>query len=223
MKKVIILLGVPGSGKGTQARILAEEFGYVQISTGDLLRELEADPHAPQEDKEKLQVMKAGGLVADDLIYRLAFAAIEKNLELGNVVMLDGAIRNVIQAEAYDTFLKDHINEGEEIAIEFRLSDVTSFRRLSKRKVCSACGNIIPYSTDNAAKTVCEKCGGDLVVRGDDNEETIKKRIAAQGNEKLAPITDYYRKRGILFSVNGEGDIKDVDTEVKNILGIKNT
>lgn len=218
MKKIIILMGVPGSGKGTQARRLAEQYSYNHISAGDLLRQLDADPNAAPEDKQKLVDMKAGRLVTDDLIYKLVWREIEKFLKLRTGVVLDGAIRNVEQAKKYQKFFKDKDVEGEIIVIELALDDETSYLRLAKRKVCRACGNIIPYSLENELKTTCEKCGGELYIRIDDNPETIKKRIAEQGNKALQPILDYYRGLGLVVSVDGNKEIDDVYTAVKNIL-----
>ena len=101
MKRIIILMGVPGSGKGTQARKLVQKYNYGHISTGDLLRALDNDENADKQDKQKLADMKAGKLVADDLIYKLAFAEMDKYLDAGQGVILDGAIRNVEQAKKY--------------------------------------------------------------------------------------------------------------------------
>ena len=94
-------MGVPGSGKGTQARKLVQKYNYGHISTGDLLRALDNDENADKQDKQKLADMKAGKLVADDLIYKLAFAEMDKYLDAGQGVILDGAIRNVEQAKKY--------------------------------------------------------------------------------------------------------------------------
>ncbi len=218
MKKIIILMGVPGSGKGTQAKKLVERHGYGHISTGDLLRALAVDENADPEDKQMLVDMKAGKLVADKLIYKLAFAEIEKYLSKDTGVVLDGAIRNVEQAKKYQEFFVENNLAEEVVVVEVSLSDETSFLRLSRRKVCSGCGDIIPYSKENESKKECEKCGGELVVREDDNEEVIRKRIEEQGNEKLQPILDFYRDLGILQSVDGEMSINEVDGEIIKIL-----
>ncbi len=217
-KKIIILLGVPGSGKGTQARLLARDLGMVQISTGDLLRALETDPEADSDDKLKLSEMKAGRLVADDLIYKLAFAEIAKNIEAGKTIVLDGAIRSVVQAKAYDDFFSSRGWDKEAIALELTLSDELSLARLTKRRVCKDCGHIMPYSLENEALTACPDCGGELIVRSDDNEEVILKRIAEQGNIKLRPVADYYAAKDQLIQVDGSRDIAIVDFEVRGIL-----
>lgn len=218
MKKIIILMGVPGSGKGTQARILKQKFNYGHISTGDLLRALDVDPNGDPEDKKMLADMKAGKLVSDNLIYKLAFAEIEKYLDNNQGVILDGAIRNVEQAKKYQEFFTEKNVVDEVIVIEIKLSDETSWNRLTKRKVCPVCGFILPYSLENELKTKCPECGGELIVRKDDNPETIKKRIEDQGNKAIAPILNYYRDLGVLVSIDGEKNIDNVDEEVCKIL-----
>lgn len=217
-KKVIILLGVPGSGKGTQAKRLAEKYDLGHISTGDLLRALETDPNANPEDKKKLQEMKEGKLVADDLIYQLAFAEMDKFLDQGKGVVLDGAIRSVEQAQKYQVYFKNKNVLGDIVVIELAMDDNLSLLRLSKRKVCGTCGNIIPYSKENELKTVCEKCGGELKVRADDNLITITKRIEEQGNKALKPIADYYENIGLLIRLDGSKSIDAVDEDVREVL-----
>ncbi|MBT3539426.1 AAA family ATPase [Candidatus Parcubacteria bacterium] len=218
MKKIVILMGVPGSGKGTQAKKLVKHYDYSHISTGDLLRALDADPQADPEDKKMLADMKAGNLVADTLIYKLAFREIEKNLNEGKGVLLDGAIRNVEQAKEYDKFFEEKGMSDEVIVIEVKLTDETSHNRLTKRKVCPDCGFILPYSEENEKKKECPDCSGNLIVRQDDNPETIAKRIKEQGNEAVGPIIEHYRDNGVLDSVDGEGAIDEVDEEIRKIL-----
>jgi len=218
MKKIIILLGIPGSGKGTQARLLVPRYGYEQISTGDLLRALDANLNADSGDKQMLQDMKDGKLVADQLIYKLAFAEIKKNLDAGKGVILDGAIRSVEQAEAYKKFFEQEGVESEVVAIEIALTDEIGYKRLTKRKVCRGCGDILPYSPDNEKKTECAQCGGELYVRKDDNEETIVKRMKEQGNGMLGPIVEFYKNLDVLVSVDGSRQIDVVDAEVVEIL-----
>ncbi|MFH0857157.1 MAG: nucleoside monophosphate kinase, partial [Candidatus Magasanikbacteria bacterium] len=133
--KVIILMGIPGSGKGTQAKLLAKEYGFVHISTGDLLRNLDADQNASIEEKKLLKNMKEGQLVADDLVYKLAFRAIKENIESGKVVILDGAIRSIGQAEEYQRFFLNENLADKIVVVDMKLSDETSYKRLTKRKV----------------------------------------------------------------------------------------
>ena len=211
-------MGVPGSGKGTQARKLVQKFDFAHISTGDLLRALDADPNGDKDDKAKLAEMKAGKLVSDDLIYKLAFTEIKKNLDAGKNVILDGAIRTVEQAKKYEDFFSSIGMSEEVIVIEISLSDETSYNRLTKRKVCPTCGFILPYSPENEMKTDCPECSEKLIIRSDDNPETIQKRIKEQGNVALQPILEYYREKGELFSVDGERDIETVDVKVVKLL-----
>ncbi len=218
MKRIIILMGVPGSGKGTQARKIVEKNGYAHISTGDLLRALDKDENADPIDKQKLADMKAGKLVADDLIYKLAFAEMDKNLDAGKGVLLDGAIRNVEQAKRYQEYFKDKGLLGEILVLELSLSDETSLKRLTKRKICSSCGYILFYSLENEKKTKCPECDGELVVRDDDNPESAKKRIVEQGNVAIQPILDYYRELGVLETIDGELRISEVEKDLFKIL-----
>ncbi|MBT4120843.1 MAG: AAA family ATPase [Candidatus Magasanikbacteria bacterium] len=218
MKKIIILMGVPGSGKGTQARKLVEKYNYGQISTGDLLRALGSDKNADEQDKQKLADMKAGKLVSDDLIYKLAFAEMDKYLDSDRGIILDGAIRNLEQAKKYQEYFASKKLIEEVLAIEVALSDETSFNRLTKRKICPSCGFILPYSPDNEKKAKCPECDGELIVRSDDNPETAKQRIAEQGNNAIGPILDYYRDLEILQTVDGELSIDEVDEKISDIL-----
>ncbi len=207
-------MGVPGSGKGTQAKKIAQKHGYGHISTGDLLRTLDSDANGDPEDKKALAEMKSGKLVSDELIYKLAFKEMDKYLDNGQGVVLDGAIRNVEQAKKYQEYFVNKNLQDEVVVLEIKLSDETSFNRLTKRKLCKLCGYIIPYSPENEKKTTCEKCGGELYVRSDDNPETARKRVAEQGNSAICPILDFYRALGTLVSVDGEPPIEDVEKEI---------
>lgn len=218
MKKIIILMGVPGSGKGTQAKKIAKKYNYGHISTGDLLRALDNNQNADPEDKNKLAEMKAGRLVADDLIYKLAFREMDKYLDADKGVVLDGAIRNVGQAKKYQEYFVGKKLENEVLVIEVVLSDESSYNRLTKRKVCSSCGLILPYSQENELKIDCPDCNAKLIVRVDDNPETIKKRIVEQGNQAIRPILDYYNKLGVLVRVDGEPAIGEVERGIERVI-----
>ncbi len=211
-------MGVPGSGKGTQAKKIAQKYGYGHISTGDLLRALDADANGDKEDKKKLAEMKFGKLVLDELIYKLAFKEMDKYLDAGKGVVLDGAIRNVEQAKKYQEYFVSKNLQDEVVVLEIKLADETSFNRLTKRKLCKLCGYIIPYSPENEKKTTCEKCGGELYVRSDDNPETARKRVAEQGNSAIGPILDFYRALDTLVSVDGEPLIEEVEKEIEEKL-----
>lgn len=219
MKKIIILIGPPGSGKGTQAKLIAKKFNYGHISTGDLLRSLVDNPDIQPEEKKALEEMKSGKLVPDWLIYRLAFKAIEKNMAEGKGVVLDGAIRNLEQAKEFQKYFWEKEWKKEILVIEVSLTDEESFDRLTKRRICEDCGEIIPWLPATKDFAVCPKCSGELKNRADDKPEVIKKRIVEQGNTALKPILDYYSDLGILKRVDGMKDIKGVEEEINEILG----
>lgn len=215
---VIVLIGVPGSGKGTQAAFICDRYGYGHISTGDLLRALEATPAAPPDDLLMLAAMKEGKLVPDALIYKLAFQAIETFFREGHGVVLDGAIRTVEQAEEYGKFFAEHGKEDQVIALEIAISDESSLARLSKRKVCGTCKYILP--PDSAGRYECPKCGNALATRADDDPTVIKARIERQGNKSVAPIIEYYRSCGRLISVDGEQSVDRVSEDIASALDV---
>ncbi|MFA6547842.1 MAG: nucleoside monophosphate kinase [Candidatus Magasanikbacteria bacterium] len=215
MKKILIFIGPPGSGKGTQAKLLAKKYGYKHISTGDLFRALASDKNVTEKEKQALEEMKSGKLVSDWLVYDLAFKEIKKNLETGVGVVLDGAIRSVEQAEEFQKFFEKYGWENEVQSVEVAISDEESFNRLTKRRICSKCDEIIPYLPTTKDLTSCPKCGGELVSRKDDNEQVIKARIEKQGNKILRPILDYYSKKRMLKVVDGMKGIAEVETEIK--------
>lgn len=188
--KVIILLGAPGSGKGTQAVRLAERYNLGHISTGNLLRAADGADTTSKEDQEKIDAMKSGNLVADDLIYKLAFAEIEKYFENGQGVILDGAIRTVSQAQAYEEFFDEQGVADKTIALEIAIPDEMSLERLLGR---------------------AEETGG---ARADDKEDIMRERIAKQGNAAIAPLREFYDSLGILKIINGEPPIEEVEKHV---------
>lgn len=218
MKKIIIFIGPPGSGKGTQAKLLAKKYNYGHISTGDLLRALLAQGTADEKEHQALSEMKAGKLVPDWLIYKLAFQAIEEFFANGQGVILDGAIRNVEQAKEYQKFFAQKGLEKEVEAVEVELPDEESYNRITKRRICSKCGEIIPWLPATKNIKVCPKCGGELIARQDDSEDVIRKRILEQGNTALAPIAAFYKKLGLLKTTDGMKDIKQVTEDLENLL-----
>lgn len=187
-------MGVPGSGKGTQADMISKRYNYGHISTGDMLRKLEASKDASEDDRKMLERMKSGKLVPDKLIYKLAFTEIENNLGRGKGVVLDGAIRNAEQAERFQKFFDEKGLSDQVVVIDVNISDKTSMERLLHRK-------------ENASQ-----------VRDDDNLKTMKKRIQDQGNEAIRPILYFYEGVGVLQRVSGERSIEEVHKDIIEIL-----
>lgn len=214
MKKILIFIGPPGSGKGTQAKLLAQKYGFKHISTGDLLRVLSVNENATAEQKKALEEMKAGKLVPDWLIYELAFAALKANLDVGTGVVLDGAIRNLEQAQKYQEFFEQNDWSDEVLAVEVALSDEEAFNRLTKRRICKNCGEIIPYLPTTKDLESCPKCNGELIYRQDDKVEIIEARIREQGNEALKPIANFYENLGILKVIEGNQSIEKVSEDI---------
>lgn len=218
MKKIIIFLGAPGSGKGTQAKNLAKKYGYVHFSTGDLLRKMATEAtNLTDEEKNILDgVTKHGQLAPDALIYKLAFSSLEKIIAEGKGVVLDGAIRTLAQAEEYQKFFekKDLLEQVE--VIEVAISDEESMKRITSRRVCNNCGEIVAVT--GSAVSVCPKCGGKLVERVDDKPEIVKKRIEVQGNMAIAPLREYYQSLGELVVIDGMKTIPEVLAEIESVL-----
>ncbi|KKW17620.1 MAG: Adenylate kinase [Candidatus Magasanikbacteria bacterium GW2011_GWA2_50_22] len=218
MKKILIFLGPPGSGKGTQAKKIAEKYNYGHISTGDLLRALQTKKKLTTEEKIALEQMKQGQLADDEIIYSLVFKEIDRYLKNGQGVVLDGTIRKVSQAQKFQEYFTAKKMADEALAVEIALPDEESFIRLAGRRVCSRCGEIIPATAGANAFFVCPKCGGELVTRADDDRAVVEKRVREQGNVPLKPIKEFYKALGALKSVDGRQTIQKVDEDVQKIL-----
>ena len=218
MKKILILVGPPGSGKGTQAKKIAEKYNYGHISTGDLLRNLASQGSVDPEEEKALEEMKKGGLVPSWLIYRLGFRQIDKYIKKGQGVVLDGAIRSVEQADKYQEHFKEKGLLDEVMVIEVALTDEESFNRLTKRRVCEDCGELIPWLESTKDLTTCPKCNGKLIIRKDDDEDVIKNRINKQGNSALEPIVSYYKDLDIYNNIDGSSTIQEVESAIDAML-----
>lgn len=217
MKKIIIFIGSPGSGKGTQAKRMAKEFGFTHLSTGDLLRRLSTHQNLPLRIQKALDYMKKGHLVPDWLVYKVVFPEADKILlQKGGGVIFDGAIRNLKQARNFQKHFKKIGLEKEIIAIQIKITDKEAFDRLTKRRICSKCGEIIPWTFATAKIKICPKCGGKLQLRKDDNLAVIKKRIKVQGASAQKPILDFYRKRKMFKTIDGMKNIDEVALLVEN-------
>jgi adenylate kinase len=213
----LILLGGPGAGKGTQAKLLIEKYKIPQISTGDILRAAVKEGTAM--GKKAKEYMDAGKLVPDEVVIGI----IEDRLKQADAqkgFILDGFPRTVPQAQALDATLKkmgskiDHV-----ISIEVDEEELVT--RLTGRRTCknAACGQMYHVKFTPAKKEgVCDKCGSELYQRDDDNETTVRSRLATY-NQATKPLIDYYAKQGILKTIKGVGGIDDIFKKIVGILG----
>jgi adenylate kinase len=204
---VLILLGPPGAGKGTQARMLEERFGLVQLSTGDLLRA--AVTAGTKAGKAAKAVMEAGDLVSDQIVIDILRDRLAAP-DCANGVILDGFPRTTVQAEALDDLLaesKQRINT----AISLDVDDAAMVKRISGRFTCGGCGEGYHDSFKAPAKDgICDKCGAsDMKRRADDNAETVGARLIAY-HAQTAPLIAYYNDKGVLKSVDAMGEIATI-------------
>ena len=204
----LIILGKPSSGKGTQAKLLAEKLNLKHISTGDLLRE-ELKLKTPLTKKVE-SYMKAGSLVPDSLIIEL----LRNNLPEDDYI-LDGFPRSLSQAESLAKITK--IN----LVLDLFCEDDLIIKRTITRRICPNCGAIYGLTLIPKVKDICDKCGSGLYQRPDDNEKTIKNRLQVYNND-TSPLIDYYKKRNIYSKVDGSLSIKEVQSlALKKIATIK--
>jgi adenylate kinase len=210
----LVLLGAPGSGKGTQAKLLVDKLNIPQISTGDLLRAaVEAQTPLGRQAKA---IMDAGQLVPNDLVLGLIRERLNSP-DCRNGFILDGFPRNLEQAEELDRLLDSlsmPIQESILIDVDFDIL----MQRLTGRLTCEDCGAVYNIFTNPPTmEDECDKCGGNLHHRSDDNEETIGKRLRVYETQ-TQPVADYYRTQGKLSVIEGKGDIKDIFNDMLDAL-----
>lgn len=202
MAQILVFLGPPGAGKGTQARVVAKELGIPQISTGDILREAVRERTGlGLAAKAK---MDKGELVPDDVICGIVEQRLSKP-DCGNGAILDGFPRTIAQAE----FLEDTLgksNLGDPLVLNIHVDTESLVKRLTGRRTCSKCGEIYNiYFNPPRQDGICDKDGGKLTQRADDNEESIRTRLKAYEDETL-PLIDYYKRKNLLHQVDGNGE-----------------
>jgi len=200
----LIFIGPQGSGKGTQAKLIAERFGFVHISTGDLLRSLQGELR-----READSFMQSGKLVPDEFIIKILKERLEKS-DCQKGIILDGFPRNINQALELDKIIKI------KAAMNIDISDEEAIRRISGRFSCSKCGEGYNIYTEPKPKAngICDKCGGKLEQRKDDNSEAVKIRLKTY-HEETTPILKHYNT----VKINGNQNIEKVKQDIEKAIG----
>mgnify|MGYP001225636239 CR=1 FL=1 len=208
----IVLLGAPGSGKGTQAQRLTDIYNIPQISTGDLLRAAVAA--GTELGKQAKVAMDSGGLVSDDIVLGMIRERLQQS-DAANGFILDGFPRNLSQAASLDKLLAEvgqPIDAGLLIDVDFDIL----LKRLTGRLSCKDCSTVYNrYFSPPTKEGVCDKCGStNLYHRADDNEETFGNRLKVY-EENTAPLINYYADQGLLKRVNGIGEMEDITKAIQ--------
>ena len=211
----IIMLGAPGAGKGTQAKMIADKYAIPHISTGDIFR---ANIKNGTELGQKAQTyMSQGLLVPDELVVDLVVDRVKQD-DCKNGYVLDGFPRTIPQAESLDAALAK-LDEKIDYAINVEVPDENIIARMSGRRACVSCGatyHIVHIPTK--VEGICDRCGAELILRDDDKPETVKKRLDVY-HDQTQPLIDYYTKSDVLVEVDGTQDMNDVFGAIVNILG----
>jgi adenylate kinase len=211
----VIFLGAPGAGKGTQARGLAAEWGVPQVATGDMLREAVAA--GTPLGLEAKRYMDAGGLVPDEVVIGLVEERLDRP-DAARGFVLDGFPRTAAQAEALDAMLRRR-GQSLDRVVFLDVGREELIRRLTGRRVCGRCGTAFHLvSAPPRVAGRCDKCGGELTQRSDDTREAVATRLDVY-EKQTAPLLAYYRDRGLLVTVPGEGPMDRVAADIRKAVG----
>ena len=214
--KNIIFIAPPAAGKGTQSAILEKKYNLPHISTGDILRE------EAKKDTELgryiAEVLSSGGLVKDDVTYTLLQNRLSED-DCKNGYVLDGFPRNIEQAYKYDEIL-EKLNQQLGYVIKLDIDEETLEKRITGRRICENCKtvyNINSLEEKPKEESICDKCGGRLYQRNDDNITSFKNRYKVYV-EKTKPLLDYYAKKGILYLINGNDSVSEIAKKIDKVL-----
>jgi len=213
----LLFLGPPGAGKGTQARELAREWDVPQVATGDMLREAMSSGTAL--GREAKQYYDKGNLVPDDVILRMVAERLRQP-DAAKGFILDGFPRTIAQADGLAKML-DEIGQKLDAVIYLDVSEPELVRRLTGRRLCRNCQS--PYHVVSAPpqrEGVCDKCGGELYQRVDDSDATVRNRLQVYETQ-TSPLLDYYRQRGLLRTVSGEGAVEKIRQALREAAGAR--
>jgi adenylate kinase len=210
----LVLMGLPGAGKGTQAERIVEKYHIPHISTGDMFRAAMAN--GTDLGKKAKEFMDAGALVPDEVTIGIVRERLaEKDCEKG--FLLDGFPRTVPQAEALDEILKDQ-GRSIEFVLNINVDKEQLMARLTGRRICKSCGSTYHLIFNPPSKeNVCNRCGGELYQRADDNEETVLNRLNVNINQSV-PLLTFFEEKGILRNVNGQQAIEKVFEDITKLL-----
>lgn len=211
----IIMLGAPGAGKGTQAKMIAEKYSVPHISTGDIFRA--NIKNGTELGMEAKRYMDQGQLVPDELTVKILLDRVAQE-DCKNGYVLDGFPRTIPQAEVLDKALTE-LGDSVDFAIDVDVPDENIINRMGGRRACVTCGATyhikhVPPKTEG----ICDKCGAELILRDDDKPETVKKRLDVY-HAQTQPLIDYYTAKGILHTVDGTVDMMDVFASIVELLG----
>lgn len=211
----LILLGPPGAGKGTQAKLLEEKRKLKQLSTGDMLRGAVAA--GTDMGKKAKAVMDRGELVSDDIVVSIIAERLDRP-DVKPGFILDGFPRNTAQATALDAMLAEKGLKLDAV-IEMKVDDEALVERITGRYTCAKCGKGYHDTFEKPKKAgVCDVCGStEFIRRADDNEETVRSRLGVY-NKQTAPLVEYYGKKGVLHSIDGMADIAQVTRQIDRVL-----
>lgn len=213
----MVLLGPPGAGKGTQGEMLSQDLGIPQIATGDILRKAVAE--GSDLGNQAQSYMDAGDLVPDGIMVGIIRQRLQ-DPDAQNGYILDGFPRTVAQAEALDEMLSD-IGQGLDAVIHIDVDKETLVKRLSGRLICRDCGATYHAEFNPPERSgVCDKCGGELYQREDDQEETVRSRLDVF-QERTQPLVDYYKQQGVYTAIDGDRAPAEVREEILKTLGPK--
>jgi adenylate kinase len=216
MKKMkIIMLGAPGAGKGTQAKMIADKYGVPHVSTGDIFRA--NIKNGTELGMEAKKYMDQGLLVPDELTVKILLDRVSQP-DCKNGYVLDGFPRTIPQAEVLDKALAE-LGESIDYAIDVDVPDENIVKRMSGRRACVSCGATyhvvhVPPKKEG----ICDRCGSELILRDDDKPETVKNRLDVY-HKQTQPLIDFYTKKGVLKTVDGTVDMQDVFKAIVAILG----
>ena len=211
----IIMLGAPGAGKGTQAKMIADKYQVPHISTGDIFRA--NIKNGTELGKKAKEYMDQGQLVPDELTVEILLDRVAQD-DCKNGYVLDGFPRTIPQADVLDKELTK-LGDKVDYAINVDVPDENIIRRMSGRRACLKCG--ATYHIEHIPpkqEGICDTCGSELVQRDDDKPETVKNRLSVY-HEQTQPLIDYYTKKNILKTVDGTKDMQEVFNEITGILG----